>query len=649
MSSLKLISILKEANARVSAVKSFIDKVSDAAALEKANLPLFNAFKEVLAFSKTDANQIRGVKVGTQNKNNILTTVDELMYALKTADGMLPETVGLLNQGLLKAKSTPVNMVDDIAKDVVAQENFIRRYGQKTPGDFKRSLEAAGYSPNAVNKLIEHANKNPAFKKQIAKGIAKRRTASGKEKNMKPKTDGSTVPPQQKTTLMSKARELMDMVKVKKMTWKEVLAWGAAIGVGALALWWFLYDSDTVPDDLPEDEPTDTGEWAPCIQELLNSGEGYINTTPGGLVRVIVKTEQYVDGLAFYTNGRVANLTTAEMGKWRCKQGQITIQEQSDTLSTDIEAVRKELSSGALVNSDEQFIINTLKKYKTKQDFQNFLNQYKTTTGRDFGRDLTNAVTVLSDKAEIADLKSHLSSIGMTVDFKNDGKTGEFYAEFGGLDSTSGGSTSEKVGLSNIEITWDTPKRSDGGGGGSTSKYHDCNSKSLPHEFGCRSEQIKRLQICLGLPQKYQTGNFGPITKNAIEEKGVDASNGITQNVIDKICGGEGTTPLNREPIQPITADRLKMSDLTMPKVDIKLPDIKPLEVSDEVFYNALRDNGNLIGEDGNNRIKYKGPDLDEVQLGKLDNVILPMGYTRIKNLEELKPYGSKYVWKKIR
>lgn len=204
---------------------------------------------------------------------------------------------------------------------------------------------------------------------------------------------------------------------------------------------------------------------------------------------------------------------------------------------------------------------------------------------------------------------------------------------------------SSKIGLKNIEITWDTS----GGGGGSTSRYHDCNSKSLPHEFGCRSEQIKRVQICLNFPEKYRTGNFGPITKKAIEDLGIDASNGMTQNVIDKICGGEETTPLNREPIQPITADRLKMSDLVMPKVDIKLPDIKPLEVSDEVFYNALRDNGNLIGEDGNNRIKYKGPDLDEVQLGKLDNVILPMGYTRIKNLEELKPYGSKYVWKKIR
>lgn len=563
MSSLKLISILKEANARVSAVKSFVDKVSDAAALERANLPLFNAFKEVLAFSKTDANQIRGVKVGSQNKNNILSTVDELMYALKTADGMLPETVGLLNQGLLKAKSTPVNMVDDIAKDVVAQENFIRRYGQKTPSDFKQSLEAAGYSPNAVNRLIENAKKNPAFKKQVAKGIAKRRTASGKQKNMKPKTDGSTVPPQQKTTLMSKARELMDMVKVKKMTWKEVLAWGAAIGVGALALWWFLYDSDTVPDDLPEDEPTDTGEYAACIQKLVNDGKGKIVSSSTGEISVLVlSSSDYPGGIKFYSNGRVFDVAARKMGKYTCKEGQLTIAEQ-------------ELMPYA---------------YQYSRD--------KETSTSPETQDSSNVETQGSSNFNISDT---------------------------------------------IQITWDTPKVS---GGGTT--YRDCNSKSLPHEFGCRSEQIKKAQICLGLPQKYQTGNFGPITKKAIEDKGIDTSNGLTQDVLDKVCGSEGTTPLNREPIQPITADRLKMSDLTMPKVDIKLPNIKPLEVSDTVFYNALRDNGNIVGEDGNNRIKYKGPDLDEVQLGKLDNVILPMGYTRIKNLEELKPYGSKYVWKKI-
>ncbi len=219
---------------------------------------------------------------------------------------------------------------------------------------------------------------------------------------------------------------------------------------------------------------------------------------------------------------------------------------------------------------------------------------------------------------------------------KNDNKTSQ--------ETKDSNVAASKIGLGNIEITWDTPSQDETTPRQST--YRDCNGKPLPHEFGCRSEQIKKAQICLGLPEKYQTGNFGPITKKAIEDKGIDTSNGFTQDILDKVCDKQ-TTPLNREPIQPITSDRLKIGDLKTPSVNIKLPNIKPLEVSPAQYYNAFRDNGNIVGEDGNNRIKYKGPDLDNTQLGRLDSALSDMGYTRIKQLEDLKRYGSKYVWLK--
>jgi len=355
---------------------------------------------------------------------------------------------------------------------------------------------------------------------------------------------------------------------------RPVLSTLVALGLTAAVLY-LIFGEGTILTDENGNAIDDNGqinEWVPCVQELIKNGEGKIVFSDSGQMSVLVSPSEYPGGIKFYTNGRVFDVTSNKMGRYKCKEGQVTISEQNDNIPGF------ELMPYA---------------YQYSRDNQTTPETSQQTT---------------TDNA--------------------------------------------KIGLGNIEITWDTP--GGGGGGGSTSRYYDCNSKSLPHEFGCRSEQIKKVQICLGLPEKYQTGNFGPITKKAIEDKGIDVSNGMTQSVIDKVCGSnentpesEETTPSNREIINPITADRLKMSDLTMPKVDIKLPDIKPLEVSDEVFYNALRDNGNLIGEDGNNRIKYKGPDLDVVQLGKLDNVILPMGYTRIKNLEELKPYGSKYVWLK--
>jgi hypothetical protein len=43
------------------------------------------------------------------------------------------------------------------------------------------------------------------------------------------------------------------------------------------------------------------------------------------------------------------------------------------------------------------------------------------------------------------------------------------------------------------------------------------------------------------------------------------------------------------------------------------------------------------------NRVKYKGPDLDDEILGKLDGILANKGYERIK--QKSKDYGEKYVW----
>ena len=48
-------------------------------------------------------------------------------------------------------------------------------------------------------------------------------------------------------------------------------------------------------------------------------------------------------------------------------------------------------------------------------------------------------------------------------------------------------------------------------------------------------EQFKKLQICLGIPKKFQTGEYNAVTKYAVEELGIDLSNGWTENVVEKI------------------------------------------------------------------------------------------------------------------
>ncbi len=202
--------------------------------------------------------------------------------------------------------------------------------------------------------------------------------------------------------------------------------------------------------------------------------------------------------------------------------------------------------------------------------------------------------------------------------------------------------TPSKIGLSKIDIKWDTPG---GGGGGETtprqSRFHDCNGKSLPHEFGCRSEQVKQVQTCLNLPEKYRTGNFGPITKKAIEDMGIDLSNGLTQNIIDRICGGQTR---ERASIEPIKTDRLKMSDLAMPKVDMKLPNITPRYAAGKKIYDDAMSNGTLFERLG--RLKYKGDYLSQTDLDELNNYVSALGWKFLKEKDK-EDYDVKYVWVK--
>jgi hypothetical protein len=127
---------------------------------------------------------------------------------------------------------------------------------------------------------------------------------------------------------------------------------------------------------------------------------------------------------------KMRNLMVAKAGT--------VISEQANDINTDIETVKKEMNKGALVNSDEQKVVDVLKKYgKDKATLQNFLNQYKTTTGfaltdqlpKQFGKD--------TDQGEIQDLNSVLSKIGVTFEVGINNDRTKFVAAFKGLDGAA--------------------------------------------------------------------------------------------------------------------------------------------------------------------------------------------------------------------
>jgi hypothetical protein len=90
--------------------------------------------------------------------------------------------------------------------------------------------------------------------------------------------------------------------------------------------------------------------------------------------------------------------------------------------------------------------------------------------------------------------------------------------------------------------------------------YKKCND--FPMTPGCKSDYIREIQVCLGMPQKYQTGNFGPITKSGLSKGGYDSSS-IDRDTYIKIisnCGGKKAEPTTGSTIPNVTLPTLKLN-----------------------------------------------------------------------------------------
>jgi hypothetical protein len=125
---------------------------------------------------------------------------------------------------------------------------------------------------------------------------------------------------------------------------------------------------------------------------------------------------------------KMKNLMVAKAGT--------VISEQASNINADIEAIKKEMTKGALVNSDEQKVVDVLKKYaKDKATLKSFLDQYKTTTGTALTDIITKQFSSNTDQGEIRDLNSVLSKIGVTFEVGINADRTKFVASFKGLDT----------------------------------------------------------------------------------------------------------------------------------------------------------------------------------------------------------------------
>ena len=94
----------------------------------------------------------------------------------------------------------------------------------------------------------------------------------------------------------------------------------------------------------------------------------------------------------------------------------VVISEQ-DAMDTDVNTINSEIFS--ITNTDEQKIVDVLKKYATdKNTFQNFLTKFRSKGGVDLQDQLKYSFSG-TDQAEIDDLNSVLSKIGLQINVGN--------------------------------------------------------------------------------------------------------------------------------------------------------------------------------------------------------------------------------------
>ena len=678
---MKLINLVEKVESKMGPIdeRNFVSNLgkyaNDAATLKNVNKGLYDALLDVLNYSKTDKNQIVGATRKSPNAVNPIRNVDDLLFALKTTGGMTPEVYGFFNQGLLKSTKTPRNILDDIAKDVVASDSFIKTFAGKTDDEMRSLLQSKGYSPNSIDELITASKNEPKFTLQRGTGS--------------PSPSGTSKPPKITDRLKQLPKNikdgLMNLLRAKK-GWRVIVKWAILAGVPLGVLWWFIQDyitsGGTPPEGYPQNVPQD---FPPCVQDLVKNKSGEVITNVNGTVYVFVKNNEFPDGLKFYptaSNGasRVMDVKTGKKGSYKCEGQKVALQEQGteidlDTMADYVDTAVDDLD-GYVNTGNLNSLLTILKNLKGKT-FQGknalgeFLSLYKDEEGTDFMSDVNGVgVKTIGTKGILAkrDILSLLSGGG-----ENDPTTETTSAD-----------------LSGIKITWDPASDSSDGSGSSdgsdSGKVKYTYKQDFPFPRGTSNEKIREIQKCLKFEPKYHTGNFGPITQKGLIKFIGDSANvkygltggfniyieelktkGITRELYDivmRACGkmpitgdtatGGGTpgqvTPGTETPGQ-VTPGQVTPGTETPGQVTPgteTTPEQTPAttrETPAQLFNRFVKEE-KIKGRFNGERIVYKGGDLTDGDREKLISQLDSMGF-RVSREDRDYRQGDKIVFKK--
>jgi hypothetical protein len=207
---------------------------------------------------------------------------------------------------------------------------------------------------------------------------------------------------------------------------------------------------------------------------------------------------------------------------------------------------------------------------------------------------------------------------------------------------------------SNITITWDdksskpvpVPTGNTQTETGTTITYTEC--KGFPLTYGCKGEEIKKIQVCIGLPGKYQTGNFGPITMKALGGL-KEVTKTKYEEIIKKCEGGQGgSTSGNTTTVSGTTSGDTKTTTTVSGTTsgDTKTSTVSVTGETPSDLYARLVKAKTLVGRLRGRRIVYKGPDLSKEEREKLESHMTKMGYRVSRDNFDYRK-GDKIIFKR--
>jgi hypothetical protein len=207
---------------------------------------------------------------------------------------------------------------------------------------------------------------------------------------------------------------------------------------------------------------------------------------------------------------------------------------------------------------------------------------------------------------------------------------------------------------SNITITWDdkgekpvpVPTGNTQTETGTTITYTEC--KGFPLTYGCKGEEIKKIQVCIGLPGKYQTGNYGPITMKALGGL-KEVTKEKYDEIIKKCEGGQGgSTSGNTTTVSGTTSGDTKTTTTVSGTTsgDTKTTTVSVTGETPSDLYARLVKAKTLVGRLRGRRIVYKGPDLSKEEREKLESHMTKMGYRVSRDNFDYRK-GDKIIFKR--